>query len=321
MPASPPSKLFIIYAREDQPALLELKAHLRPLEKRGDLTVWYDGEILPGQDWDKAIKTQLATADIVLLFISKYFFNSEYIEREDLKKALERHGKGETIVVPVIVKPCLWDAHPEISALQVLPKDGKAVSGWTDADEAFSDVARGVQKLMGATKKQANEAEEAKIAAQKVEEAIKAYDTGQIETAFQILSQYADTRHQVNPRGYHILGRIYGIGEGGVIVNYEEAMKWYMKGAEGEYLNSFVNMGLMYEKGQGVTQDYNEAVKWYRKAAEQGNADGENGLGVMYEQGYGVTKDLPTAVQWYRKAAAQGNESAKSNLKRLGYSE
>ena len=30
-----PIKLFIIYAREDQPALLELKAHLRPLEKGG----------------------------------------------------------------------------------------------------------------------------------------------------------------------------------------------------------------------------------------------------------------------------------------------
>ena len=39
MLAAPPFKLFIIYAREDQPALLELKAHLRPLEKRGDLTV------------------------------------------------------------------------------------------------------------------------------------------------------------------------------------------------------------------------------------------------------------------------------------------
>jgi hypothetical protein len=28
IPASPPFKLFIIYAREDQPALLELKAYL-----------------------------------------------------------------------------------------------------------------------------------------------------------------------------------------------------------------------------------------------------------------------------------------------------
>lgn len=142
-------QLFIIYAREDQPALLELKAHLRPLEKRGDLTVWYDGEVLPGEEWDKAIKEQLTTADIVLLFISKHFFNSEYIEREELKKALERHKKGEAVVVPVIVKPCLWDAHPEIAALQVLPKDGKPISSWVEEDEAWEYVARGVQILTG----------------------------------------------------------------------------------------------------------------------------------------------------------------------------
>ena len=314
MPASPPSKLFIIYAREDQPALLELKAHLRPLEKRGDLIVWYDGEILPGQDWDKVIKTQLATADIVLLFISKYFFNSEYIEREELKKALERHGKGETIVVPVIVKPCLWDTHPEISTLQVLPKNGKAVSGWADADEAFTDVARGVQKLIGQQKKQVHGVEEAKIAAQKVEEAIKAYDAGQIETAFQILLQYATSKYSVNPRGYHLLGYTYHYGKGGVNINYEEAIKWYMKGGEHNYLNSFINIGIMYYNGEGVIQDYTEAVKWYRKAAEQGNSLGQSNLGDMHQNGKGVTQNHAEAVKWYREAAEQGDTTGQNNL-------
>jgi len=148
MTNSPPLKLFIIYAREDQPALLELKAHLRPLEKRGDLTVLYDGKILPGEKWGEAIKTQLETSNIVLLFISKFFFNSEYIEKEELKKALERHQKGEATVVPVIVKPCLWDAYEEIAALQVLPKDGKPVSSWVDTDEAWTNIAKGVKKIL-----------------------------------------------------------------------------------------------------------------------------------------------------------------------------
>jgi TPR repeat protein len=30
------------------------------------------------------------------------------------------------------------------------------------------------------------------------------------------------------------------------------------------------NLGVMYEKGQGVLQDYEESVKWYRKAARKG---------------------------------------------------
>ena len=152
-----PFKLFIIYAHEDQLGLLELKAHLRPLEQRGDLVIWYDGEILPGQDWNMVIKNQLETADIILLFISKYFFNSEYIEKKELKDALQRHREGKVIIIPIIVKPCVWDAHPAIGTFQVLPKDAKPVSSWKDIDEAWENVSRGVLRIIEQRKHTFNE--------------------------------------------------------------------------------------------------------------------------------------------------------------------
>jgi hypothetical protein len=273
MPDSQPLKLFIIYAREDQSALLELKAHLRPLEKRGDLTVWYDGEILPGQDWDKAIKEQLATADIVLLFISKHFFNSEYIEKEELKKALERHKKGEAVVVPVIVKPCLWDAHGEIVALQVLPKDGRPVSSWRDADEAFTDVAKGVQNLMLERKN----AMESKIVAEKVEEAAKAFTKYQYEKAFSLLTWLITSKYSLNPRGCNLLGLLYNEGKC-VTQNYSEAVKWYQKAAEQGNVNGQINLAFMYEKGLGVERNISTAVSWYTQAAKQGDEDAKYAL-------------------------------------------
>jgi TPR repeat protein len=66
------------------------------------------------------------------------------------------------------------------------------------------------------------------------------------------------------------------------------------------------NLGLMYDKGQGVAQDYKTAVKWYTLAAEQGNAKVQTILGVMYAQGQGVSQDYKTAVKWYTLAAEQG---------------
>ena len=42
-------------------------------------------------------------------------------------------------------------------------------------------------------------------------------------------------------------------------------------------------------------------------------------LGVMYDKGWGVTKDYSEAVKWFRKAAEQGDANAKKALKRLGY--
>ena len=44
------------------------------------------------------------------------------------------------------------------------------------------------------------------------------------------------------------------------------------------------NLGVMYEKGQGVRQDDAEAVRWYLKAVEQ---------------------EFPEAMRWYRKAVEQ----------------
>ncbi len=53
-----------------------------------------------------------------------------------------------------------------------------------------------------------------------------------------------------------------------------------MLAAQGDAHAQF-NLGVMYDKGRGVSQDYAEAVKWYRKAAEQGHASAQHNLGVM----------------------------------------
>ena len=96
--------------------------------------------------------------------------------------------------------------------------------------------------------------------------------------------------------------------------NYAEAVKWYTKAAEQGYAQAQYDLGLCYDKGQGVTQDYTEAVKWYRKAAEQGHAEAQYYLGDCYRWGRAVKKDETEAVKWYRKAAEQGHSDAQYDL-------
>ena len=74
------------------------------------------------------------------------------------------------------------------------------------------------------------------------------------------------------------------------------------------------NLGVMYDKGDGVEKDYREALKWYTKAAQQGDARAQNNLGVMYDNGDGVVQDYREALKWYTKAAQQGNAIAQNNL-------
>ncbi len=109
------------------------------------------------------------------------------------------------------------------------------------------------------------------------------------------------------------LGVMYEKGQG-VAKNEAEAVKWYRKAAEQGFSVAQQNIGVMYANGRGISKDDAEAVRWYRKAAEQGHAIAQLNLGVMYANGRGISKDDTEAVQWYRKAAEQGDAKGQNNL-------
>jgi len=87
--------------------------------------------------------------------------------------------------------------------------------------------------------------------------------------------------------------------------DYATALREYRPLANQGDDHAQFNLGLMYDKGQGVPQDYAEAAKWYRKAAGQGLADAQYNLGVMYEKGQGVPQDYVRAHMWFNLAASR----------------
>jgi hypothetical protein len=87
--------------------------------------------------------------------------------------------------------------------------------------------------------------------------------------------------------------------------DYETAYRLIKPLAEQGLPEAQFNLGLMYDKGQGVPQDYAEAVKWYRKAAEQGFAEAQTNLGIMYFTGQGVPKDYVLAHMWFDLATSR----------------
>lgn len=76
-------------------------------------------------------------------------------------------------------------------------------------------------------------------------------------------------------------------------------------------------IGVIYEKGQGVSLDYAEAAQWYRKAADKGNSAAQYRLGRLFERGQGVEESREEAIKWYKKSAKQGYVDAKQALKRM----
>ncbi len=60
-----------------------------------------------------------------------------------------------------------------------------------------------------------------------------------------------------------------------------------------------------------------QARRWYERAAERGYGPAQFQLGVLWERGDGVPPDPVEARSWYARAAAQGIEPARTALERL----
>ena len=80
-------------------------------------------------------------------------------------------------------------------------------------------------------------------------------------------------------------------------------------------------LGWLHQNGWGVPEDYVKAREWYEKAADKGDAGAminlgslyQNGQGValgsLYQSGQGVAQDYVKAREWFEKAADKGDAS------------
>ena len=99
------------------------------------------------------------------------------------------------------------------------------------------------------------------------------------------------------------LGVAYDRGQG-VVQDDSEVVRWYRAAAAQGHAPAQYNLGWMYQNGRGVPRDYQKAVRWYQSAAEQGYASAQNNLGFMYGNGRGVPQDYIQAHAWYNLAAS-----------------
>lgn len=138
--------MFVSYAHADEDIKDELLKHFVPLKRMNLINVWHDRKIEPGKEWEPTIVRELENADIVLLLISIDFINSEFCYERELEQAMERHDRGDAVVIPVMLRKCLWQ-QTLFAKLQALPKDALPVMTWPDRDEAYVDIAAAVQKV------------------------------------------------------------------------------------------------------------------------------------------------------------------------------
>lgn len=124
-----------------------LSAHLRPLVQNGSLTEWSEYLIVPGSEIAKELQKAWQEADILLVLLSADYFASPEFDEARIQQALERHKAKQLLILPVIVRPCDWQA-TLFASLQCLPRNQQPITKWEHQDDAFHAIEQELYQII-----------------------------------------------------------------------------------------------------------------------------------------------------------------------------
>ena len=99
-------KAFITYSHNDKAERKELRTRLGVMESNGEIELWDDNEILPGDEWYTDIAHNLANSDILL-----YLVSAQSLASKNCNKELAEALNTDTRVIPIILEACDWKNH------------------------------------------------------------------------------------------------------------------------------------------------------------------------------------------------------------------
>jgi hypothetical protein len=110
----------ISYCHRDREFLDRLRIHLKPLEKEFKIDIWDDTRIRGGSEWGADIRAAIQSAKVAILLISADFLGSDFIMEHELPALLESKAIVDKAILPIIVRPCSYEATEGLSSLQAL---------------------------------------------------------------------------------------------------------------------------------------------------------------------------------------------------------
>lgn len=142
-------QFFISYSHKDINLKEKLLIALKSLSYEYNINdVWHDGEIGAGHNIDAEILDQLNNSDVILLLVSPYFLSSYYCIEVELAKAIKRMGRGECLVVPVMLSPCTLSNNLPFYNLKRLPVDGKPITNFKSYTNGCTSVTNGLKETL-----------------------------------------------------------------------------------------------------------------------------------------------------------------------------
>jgi maltooligosyltrehalose trehalohydrolase len=79
--------------------------------------------------WQPEIEAAIGRARVAVLLVSAGFLSSPFIRGEEVPRLLRRRATEGMHIVPVLIRPCDWQAVEWLRQIQMRPRDGRALLG------------------------------------------------------------------------------------------------------------------------------------------------------------------------------------------------
>lgn len=104
-----PGQVFISYSHDDSKWLDMLLTMSKPLVWSGEVDLWNDTRIRPGEKWEEKIAQALASARVAILLVSPAFLASDFIMKKELPYILEAAESDRLTLLWVPLRTCFFD--------------------------------------------------------------------------------------------------------------------------------------------------------------------------------------------------------------------
>jgi class 3 adenylate cyclase len=111
---APPTKrqVFVSYCHRDQEWVKDLRRHLTPYTRSGEIDCWDDSNIRSGDRWRDEISARLANASVAVLLVSPHFLDSDFIAANELPPLLKKAEDAGLTILWVPISACSYDVTP-----------------------------------------------------------------------------------------------------------------------------------------------------------------------------------------------------------------
>ncbi len=147
--------VYFLAAPEDEDVCEAIREHLAPVIRSSEIPIEVESDFqIAGGAVIADQEQRLLQADIVLALISADFINDDRVYERN-QRVIERHNNGQTVMIPILVRNCLWKLTPfgkQPLLPKLLPKSVQPLNNkqyWNSVDDALTAVVSDIYDSIG----------------------------------------------------------------------------------------------------------------------------------------------------------------------------